>query len=344
MTVPLLMVGNFLSGSVFTRGAGEELCARLRQDGWEVITTSAKVNRLIRLVDMLRTVVSNRDAYRLAYVEVYSGLAFGWAELVCAALRSLRKPYLLALHGGGLPEFYRRSPRRVSRLVRSARAVVTPSKWIAEVFQAVRPDILYLPNAIDLPGYPFRLRSSPEPKLVWLRAFHTIYQPWMAVEALAGVRRAYPDARLLMVGPDKRDGSLDRTCEAIAALGLQEAVDLPGGVSKREVPAWLNRGEIFLNTTRFESFGVSVLEAAACGLPVVTTNVGELPYLWEDGEDMALVSPDSPEAMARAVLAVLEQPGLAGRFSTNARRKAESFDWSVLLPRWQRLFIEHGLP
>ena len=67
-------------------------------------------------------------------------------------------------------------------------------------------------------------------------------------------------------------------------LQVTDDMRIVGAVAKSEVPTWLDRGEIFLRSTSFESFGIAVMEAAACGLPVVSTDAGEMPYLWDNGE------------------------------------------------------------
>ena len=143
-----------------------------------------------------------------------------------------------------------------------------------------------------------------------------------------------------MFGPDKGDGSLEQVKSEVRRLDLEGRVGVPGAVPKTGVPAALNSGDIFLNTTNYESFGVSVMEAAACGLCIVSTNVGELSLLWQDGHDALLVQPGDAKAMAAAVRRILSEPGLAERLSRNARAKAERFDWSVILPQWEALLLE----
>ena len=105
----LLLIGNFLSESwIGTRGVCEDLAVALETAGWSVLTTSSRPSRFARLLDFLLTVWWQRHRYNVAHVDVYSGLAFVWAELVCWALRMTKKPYVLTLRGGNLPAFARR--------------------------------------------------------------------------------------------------------------------------------------------------------------------------------------------------------------------------------------------
>lgn len=333
----LLLVGNFLSSSSFTPQVCEAFASKLAAADRKVLTTSDKLGRIRRLADMLVSTWRWRRAYRLAYVEVFSGHAFFWAEAVCSLLRALGKPYVLTLHGGGLPEFAQEKPKRVGRLLASAAAVTAPSAYLMERLRPNRVDIRYIPNAIELDQYPFRVRVAAEPKLVWMRAFHEIYNPGMAIRVAGLLVEDFPDLQLQMMGPDK-DGSQERTRNLANELGAGERFFFPGRIAKAEVPARLNEGDIFLNTTNVDNTPVSVIEAMACGMCVVSTNVGGIPYLLEHEVDALLVPPGDAEAMAAAVRRLLTEPRLAERLSRNARRKVEAFDWSVVLPQWEALF------
>src|SRR5262249_6851279 len=157
--------------------------------------------------------------------------------------------------------------------------------------------------------------------MVWLRAFHGIYNPSLALKLEASLVADFPDIRLAMIGPDKGDGSLQRLQQLAAELGLADRITLHGRVPKAEVPDWLNRGNVFLNTSNMDNTPVSVLEAMACGLCIVSTNVGGIPYLLEHEHDALLVPSGDPAAMATAVRRILTEPGLAERLSRNARQK-----------------------
>jgi len=147
----------------------------------------------------------------------------------------------------------------------------------------------------------------------------------------------FPDVHLTMIGGDKGDGSLIHVRHIAEQKGLVRRMHLPGGVSKTELPRWFNTGDIFLNTTDVDNTPVTVLEAMACGLCVVSTNVGGLSYILEHEKDALLVSPNDPEEMSSAVRRILTEPGLAARLSNNARRKVTAFDWEMILPQWHEL-------
>lgn len=337
------VVGNFLSGATGTPGACEGLADMLEQSGWSVLRTSSRPHRIPRLYDMMRTLLKHRGSYSAAIVEVYSGPAFVWAELVSALLASLGCPCVLVLRGGGIPEFSETRKRRVRRMLTSAAAVTTPSHFLRACLSDLREDIRHIPNGMDLEHFSCRVRRHPAPRLVWLRAFHAMYNPQLAVKSLALLVGDFPDISLTMLGPDKGDGSLAATERLAERLGVSGKVNIAGAVDHAKVPDMLGQHDIFLNTTFLESFGKSVMEAAASGLCIVTTGVGEIPHLWTSGHDALLVPPDNEEAMASSIRSVLNDHVLSEKLSRNARAKAEQYGWENILTQWESLLRDiHG--
>ena len=78
----------------------------------------------------------------------------------------------------------------------------------------------------------------------------------------------------------------------------------------------------------------------ACGICIVTTNVGGIPYLIVQESDALLVTPNDPKAMADAISYLLTEPGLAERIALNAHSRVKQFDWSNVLPQWERVLLE----
>lgn len=334
--VSILLIGNFLSRQGMY-GVCEGLADRLAEAGHMVLRSSTKPNRAGRIVDMLGTAWRQRRSYDVAQVDVFSGRAFVQAEAVCAILRLANKPYILTLHGGNLPNFANRWPRRVRSLLNTAGAVTVPSRYLLEQMRPYHDELQLLPNPIDVDNYLFSLRSVARPRLVWLRAFHELYNPALAPQVVASLVSDFPDVQLTMIGPDKGDGCLLRTQRVASELGLSDRVVLKGQIPKAEVAGSLNEGDVFLNTTSVDNVPISVLEAMASGLCIVSTNAGGIPYLLEDERDALLVSPNNVAEMAGAVRRILTEPALAARLSGAARRKVEGYDWSRILPQWESL-------
>ena len=334
----ILLIGNFLSSSLGTRSVSEDLCLRLLASGWQVIYASRRANRLLRLLDMLWVTWRFRRQYQVAQLDVFSGLAFVWAYLDTVLLKKLNKPLVLTLHGGNLPDFSLRHPGWVRGLLNKADAVTVPSEYLLDAMQPYRNDLTLIPNAVDIRQYAYIPRVTPRAILIWLRAFHKIYNPELAIRVLQKVQEEFPEIRLIMIGPDKEDGSFQNTQKLVSQLGLQDMVVFPGRVAKSQVSEWLNKGDIFINTTNVDNTPISVTEAMACGLCIISTEVGGIPWLLEHETNALLVPPDDPDAMATAVQRILTEPGLAQRLAANARQKAQSFDWAAVLPMWEELF------
>src|SRR5690606_1123978 len=239
------------------------------------------------------------------------------------------------LHGGGLPERLKKSPRLSKTLFRKAFTNVAPSNYLLSQFaKKDYTNIIHIPNTIPLANYTFKKRHSLEYRLLWVRSFADIYNPTMALEVMELLQMKGNSVSLCMVGPDK-DGSMER-CKALAKeKGLD--VIFTGMLSKSD---WLKLSEgfdIFINTTNFDNTPVSVIEAMALGLPVVSTNVGGVPYLIEDGKTGILTEPDDATAMASAIMSLVNNPEKALELTENARAMVELFDWEVVKEQWREL-------
>lgn len=336
----ILMIGNYLPSTRWNKNVWHFMAERLQGMGWHIVTTSSKERPFFRLLDMLWTILKERHSYQVAQIDVFSGRAFIYTEVSSRLLSYLDKPFILTLHGGRLPEFSNQYPKRIRRVLESAAAVVTPSPFIQSAFADFREDIRLIPNPIDLSTAIFRLREKPSPRLIWVRAFHQVYNPSLAVDVVSELCAGFPQIHLTMLGPDKGDNSLDQMLERAVALGVEDKLEVVGGVPHTEIPIWLDKSDILINTSNYDTAPRSLLEAMANGLCVVSTNVGGIPYIIEHGVSGLLVSPNDPKAMAESIQMLLTTPGLAESLSISARKCAEQNDWSSILPQWDQLFYE----
>ena len=137
-----------------------------------------------------------------------------------------------------------------------------------------------------------------------------------------------------MVGPDK-DGSLEETREY--AKQQKVKVTFTGRLSKSEWVALSKDYNTFINTTNFDNTPVSVIEAMSLGLPVVTTNVGGIPFLLENRKTALLVEATAVKDMAEAVIELTTNHELRTTLVQNGRAYVEGFDWDVVNKQWEQL-------
>ena len=335
----LCVVGNLLGrnpGHLKTQG--EILADLLSKEGHEVISCSSKINRLFRWIDIVLTVVRNRKSFDLLILEVYSGLNIVMSETVGLLGRILGIPMIFVLHGGNLPEFSKKYPRWTKRVFGRADILVAPSMFLAKGLRYLGFPIRVIPNIIEISNYPCKVRRNIKPRLIWMRSFHPIYNPQMAVMVLHSIRHSNLDASLVMAGLDK--GLESEIKSKVSTLGLQKMVRFPGFLDHEAKIKEFSDADIYLNTNRIDNMPVAVIEACAMGLPVIATRVGGLPDLINDGINGLLISDDDVKGMADAVSSLLENPDLTELLSRNGRSLAEQSSWESVRISWNELFVE----
>jgi glycosyltransferase involved in cell wall biosynthesis len=314
--------------------------------GYQVSSTSPRVNRLVRLLDTVFTLVQNRNQVDTAILDVYSGKAFVMADVTSATIRRCGHRLVMVLRGGNLPSQIARNPKWVGRVLSRADALVSPSDYLAEAVREIGLPARVIPNVVDLGIYPYRHRSVLRPRLFWMRSFHPAWNPSMAIRTIARVRQRFPEATLVMAGQDK--GCEARVRAEAVATGSAACVHFPGFLDKQGKSTHGDAADIFLNTNRIDNMPVAVVEACAMGLPVVATDVGGISALLRDKETGLIVPDNNDSAMAEAVCTLLNDAELAGRLSRNGRALAERSSWPTVRLMWEELLSEiassNGVP
>lgn len=330
----LLYIGNKLSRHGFSPTTVETLAPLLEGEGFSVTSVSDKKSKFFRLIEMLLTIWKRRKTVDIILIDTYSTSNFWFAYLAGRLAFLLRLKYIPILHGGNLPEQLRKNPNLCRQLFSNSYRNVSPSQYLFGIFSEKFPQTVFIPNAISIENYPFLERNPLAPQLLWVRSFAQIYNPKMAVDVLEIVQKKYPEASLCMVGPEK-DGSLLATKTYAAKRNVD--VTFTGKLSPEEWRLLSAEFSIFINTTHFDNLPVSVIEAMALGLPVISTNVGGIPYLISNGENGLLVADSDAKAMAENILLLIGNPSLFQTLTQNARNKAETFGWEHLKAKWSEI-------
>ncbi len=169
-----------------------------------------------------------------------------------------------------------------------------------------------------LDGGPWLLTVA---RLEWHKGIDTV------IKALASVRTAHPGTRYAIAGVGDRGPHLEQLARD---LGLGDAVRFLGAVSDADLPALYNAADLYVGASRYhdllaEGFGISLVEASACGLAVVGGRSGGVPDAVREGETGILVDPDDPQAVAAGINHLLGDVDLRRRLGAAGRRAVETF-------------------
>ncbi len=312
-----------------------QLSGLLRGLGFEVLVYSNKKNKVLRLIDMILGVLKNKDV-NLILIDTYSTWNFYYAVCISQLARFYNIKYIPITHGGNLPERIVKSKFLSNLLFKNSVINVCPSRYLKSELDAFQFKTMLIPNAIDINTYIFKSRDLSKIKLLWVRAFDKIYNPLMAVEVLKKIKEQFPLSTLRMVGPDK-DGSMEIVKSYVAAHQLNDSVEITGFLSKQE---WIEKSEdcsFFINTSNIDNTPVSVIEAMALGLPVISTNVGGMRFLISDEENGVLVEKGAVNDMSNSIINLIKEGNRSGSMALNARKMVETFDVKSVGVQWEKL-------
>ena len=333
--INILYIGNKLNQENTNTTTIETLGNHLIDEGFGVTYSSSRINKLFRIIDMLSTVVKHRKKVDYVLIDTYSTQNFYYALAVSQLCRFLKIKYIPILHGGNLENRLKNNPGFCNRIFNNAYVNVSPSIYLQNCFGKYGfENVKFIPNSIDISEYSFQNKLIDKPKLFWLRSYKKIYNPLMAIYVLNLLREKGFDVELCMVGPDG-DGSFLYAKRLARDLNLD--VNFNMKLKKSEWVELSKKYNIFINTSNFDNLPVSVIEAMALGFPVVSTNVGGLPFLINDGKDGLLVDENDVEQMTQKIIRIVQNQEFANQLGLEARKKAEQFDWNVVKLDWKNL-------
>lgn len=328
----IFYAGNILSKHGYTPTFIESLTPKFSEH-YSIISVSDKKNQIVRLADMITDFLKNKKKIKLVLIDSYSLRAFWFTYALAVLSRQYKIPYIPILRGGGYPERLQKSKKLCDYIFTNSARNISPSLYLKDQFEKCGYKTDYIPNFINIKNYKFTERTSIKPTLLWVRSFDRTYNPLMAIEIIKLLKIKYPDAKLCMVGPDK-DGSMNDVLKLTEKYGLTDSVVFTGKKSKREWAELSEQYDIFINTTDYDNHPVSVIEAMALGLPVVSTDVGGIPFLIEDERDGLLTKPGDAVKFTEKIEILIKDNALAKNISLNARKKAVEFDWERVKEKW----------
>ena len=216
---------------------------------------------------------------------------------------------------------------------------VAVSEAAAAFLRRALPDaaLEIVPNGVDVEAFA-RAEPiddlAPGRRILWVHRLDGQKGFPVALAAFSKVLVDVPDAALIVVGEGK-----DRESLGLLTASARARVDMRGAVPNEETPPYHAASEVFVaSAVGQESFGMSLVEAMAAGLPVVASDIAGYRDVVSDGVDGLLVPPRDPEALATGLVRVLKEPDLARRLGEAGRERAGTFDWPIVVDRLEELY------
>ena len=328
----ILYIGNKLSGQNTNITYIEVLGKHLESEGYKIIYASSKKKQVLRIFDMIFKTLKNQHKINKVLIDTYSTNGFIFALIISQLCRLLNQNYIPILHGGNLPSRLQKNPKLCKLIFNNAQINVAPSLFLYNAFKAESyQKIIHIPNTLAIENYHFEKKDITVPKLLWVRAFNDIYNPKMAIFVFNELKKTYPNAELCMVGPNQND--LFFECKKLTDE-LKIKVQFTGKLSKQEWISLAKNYNIFINTTHLDNTPLSVIEAMALGLAIVSTNVGGIPNLITNQENGLLVNDNDVLKMSQEVISLTNNKVKFEYLTKNARKTVEMFDWEIVKKQW----------
>ena len=155
--------------------------------------------------------------------------------------------------------------------------------------------------------------------------------------AFKRVLKDHEDVVLIVIGSGVEEGNYHKL---VKELGIADKVLFLGFIPNEKLPPYYNMADVYVLPSLYEEWSNTIMEAMACGVPVVATAVGANPWLVNDGETGFLVPPCRPDLLAKRISAILDDPQLAERMAKNARKLVRKYDIRIAGQSYRRIMLK----
>jgi L-malate glycosyltransferase len=321
------------------------LVEALGQDGYPVTfipinPTFPRGLRWLRRRRYLRTIV-NQALYvpslaRLSSVDVVHVFSASYSSFLLATVpamamaRLLKKRVVLHYHSGEAEDHLANWGALVHPWLRLADAIVVPSEYLADVFALHGYLAHVIPNVVDLSRFVYRERRPLRARLLSTRNLEPYYRVDVILEAFDLIKARIPDATLTVAGYGTEESRLRR----LAGDGVR----FVGKVDPEMMPRLYAHADLFLNASVVDNQPVSILEAFASGLPVVSTSTGDIRAMVHHNQTGLIVPVNDSVSLADAVTLLITHPEEAVGMAASARESVARHTWPAVRDQWAAIY------
>jgi len=261
---------------------------------------------------------------------------FGFFPIVIGVIIGslLKKKIIITYHGGGLDEFINKYKTKVMYYLNKADIITVPSKYLQNILNDNSIKSKYLPNIIRDDNVYFKKRDILKPNLIVTRTLDEVYNIPLVIMTFKDLKKVVPDAKLKIVG----DGKLKNEIFELVKKENIDDIEFVGRVPNSKIGEILNTSDIFINPSNKDNMSLSLFEALACGLAVISTNVGGIPDYITDGINGFLIEPNNKEQLTNKILYVLNNQAEVQKIIDNGYQTFEKLTLRNLKSEYLKLY------
>lgn len=309
-----------------------------------IIENVRGVRALFRLIPYLWDVWKLLGSVDVVHLMANSGWSWQLFSAPTVWMGCLRKtPVVVNYRGGEAQSYFTDSFSRVKPTLAKASLIVVPSDYLKKVFTDFGLETQVVPNIVNLERFkPSETRSIDSSRIFHLiitRNLEPIYGIETAIKAIGLARGKIPEIQLRIAGSGPQQAELE---SEVAALGLQEHVHFVGRLDADQIVDFYQSADAMLNPTTVDNMPNSVLEALASGVPVITTDVGGIPYIVQHEETALMVPVGDAQLMSEEIIRLYSSRDLSQKLVVNGLDAVKPYAWLEVRQQWLAVYDSIG--
>jgi len=307
----------------------------LKEKNWTVGFLEPELFHRAGMVRFIRKLVSTLPRYEVVHYHVDSFRTFIRKIVPSLILaKFFGKKIVLSFISAEIEFYLDRWGKVLRPVILLADTILVPSNYSAEIFSRYGFRAETMPRCIDIRRFTYRMRREVQPRILLNRTLELKNNIPCALQAFKLVKQKYPRAELVIAG----QGSLREELENLVRTDKLSGVYFAGWVKSSKMTELLNETDLFLNPSTIDDFPISIFEAQASGLPVITTDAGGILEMVSANINAFVTPINNPGIIAERIIELIENPALVEKLSAHGRKNAERYDWTQCANRLCRLY------
>lgn len=331
----ILFISNYKRGVGGISAQIDLICSHLRNEEYKVAIFSTKGSVVRRVLKFFKLIIAVRK-YDVLHIHGCSD--WGMLPVVYGVIagKIWRKRIIVTYHGGGADHYLQKHGAFARRWLKRADKVIVLNGYLENVFGRYDIPCVTIPNIVTLKEGVYTPKASVAPKIISIRHLTELYRIDLIIKAYEKVLAHYPGATLDILGQGDKREELEQYVQAHQLTGVR----FVGQVPNEQIYDYLRANDIMLSAPTIDNMPVSLLEAMNAGVLVISSNVGGVPFMIENGSTGLLFESGDAEALAEQIEWALEHQEECAKMISAAHEEVKKYSWGNIREALLPLYAE----